>query len=291
MRNPFLLPVMLLAACQTPPQPVPREPLNYKPPRPDTWAKSRLEELSKQSDRIRTPVLVKDWEAIGRRVEEVLPKNDKPFSGATAQQVRQMRVALATNFLIGAGYRPEHLAAPQQAYSLVTAAASGWGDADSLVLVSPIVLVADLDRIDRKPDNSADLVYRVTEGIKSAPPLGTELRLPLNPPFPTVVARPGDPPPPPPPPNPPMWELSGHKRALFFLQSPSSLVQKLGAELPGQPRTLFGPMPLKGERALPGYHSMTAETTLTQVRATARAQACSPGYVPVVVTNDPPQAC
>lgn len=291
MRNVVLLPVILLAACQTEPSPAPPETLNYTPPRPDTWAKSRLEELAKQSDRLRTPVLVKDWEAIGRRVEEVLPKNDKPFSGATAEQVRQMRVAMATNFLIGAGYRSEHLAAPQQARSLVSAAASGWGDPDALVLVSPIVLVADLDRIDRKSDNSADLVYRVTEGIKSAPPLSTEFRLPLNPPFPTIVAKPGDPPPPPPPPNPPMWELSSQKRALFFLQTPKSIVRKLGAELPGQPRMIFGPMPLKGERALPGYHSMTAETTLAQVRATARAQACSPGYIPVVTTNNPPQRC
>lgn len=287
----LLFPAILLAACHAGPSSAPAATLDYTPPRPDTWVKSRLEELDRHSRQLRTPVLVEDWEAIGRRVEEVLPRNDKPFSGATADQVRQMRVANATNFLIGAGYRAEHIAAAQQAYSLITAAASGWGDADALVLLSPIVLVADLARIDRKPDNSAYLVYRVTEPIKSSPPVGTEFRLLLNPPFPTIVPKPGDPPPPPPPPNPPMWELAGRKSAVFFLQPPGTIVRPLGSELPGEPRMVFGPMPIDGERALPGYHSMTAETTLPAIRATVRAQLCSPGYVPVVRGTNLPHQC
>jgi hypothetical protein len=282
---------MLLGACNAAPRTAPAASQSYTPPRPDTWAKSRLEELDTQSRQLRTPVLVEDWEAIGRRVEQVLPKNDKAFSGATAEQVRQMKVASATNFLIEAGYRAEHLAAEQQGYSLITAAASGWGDADALVLLSPMVLVADLDRIDRKPDNSAYLVYRVTEPIKSSPPVGSEFRLLLNPPFPTIVPKPGDPPPPPPPPNPPMWELAARKSAVFFLQPPETIVRPLGSELPSQPRMVFGPMPIEGERVLPGYHSMTAQTTLPAIRATARAQLCSPGYLPVVQGVDLPHKC
>lgn len=291
MRTLFPLLVLSLGACQASANSNPTAPSAYAPPRPDIWAKSRLEELDRQSKQLRTPVLVEDWEAIGRRVEEVLPRNDKAFSGATAEQIRRMRVATATNFLIETGYRSEHLAAPQQAYSLITAAASGWGDADALVLVSPIVLVADLDRIDRRPDNSAYLVYRVAEPIKSSPPVGSEFRLLLNPPYPTIVPKAGDPPPPPPPPNPPMWELAARKRALFFLQPPETIVRPLGSELPGQPKMVFGPMPLEGDRALPGYHSMTAEATLPAIRAAARAQLCSPGYVPVARGINLPHKC
>ena len=159
------------------------------------------------------------------------------------------------------------------------------------MLASPIVLVADFVRIDRKQDNSADLIFRVSEPIKSSPPVGSEFRLPLNGPFPTITPAKGAPPPPPPPPNPAMHELGGHKRSVFFLQPAASIIRPRGSELPGQPATVFGPMPMSGDRVLPGYHSMTRETTLAAIRATAKAQQCSPGYVPVAKGINLPKPC
>lgn len=225
-------------------------------------------------EQARSPPLVADWEAIGRRVEEVTPRSQRAHLGLTAAEIRQNMVAQATNFLIGAGYRPEHLAAPQQARSLVGAATSGWSDADALVLASPIVFVADLAKVEERPDGSSDLVYRVTEPIKSDPVIGIEFRLPL-----ISAARNGQPPL---PPNAPMEELRREQRALFF-GAPDPPVRGLGVS--------FSPMPVRGERVLPGYHSVTGETTLARIRATARAQKCSPGYRPVVSGINLPHKC
>lgn len=259
-------------------------------PRPDVWAQHYLAELAGEESRLRALGLGADWDVIRDQIDKVLPKRDRNLSGATSGQLRTMDIHSATNTLVRFGYRARHVATEQQARSLTSAATSGWGDADALVLVAPMVLVADFVKVDRKPDNSADLLFRVTEPIKSSPEVGTEIRLPLNGPFPTVTAPPGAPPPPPPPPNPAMHELSGHKRAVLFLQPADTIVRPRGAELPGQPTTVFGPMPVVGDRVLPGYHSMTQPTTLAAIRATARSQQCSPGYVPVT-SGSPPKAC
>ncbi|HET7708400.1 MAG TPA: hypothetical protein VFK50_02560 [Sphingomicrobium sp.] len=257
------------------------------PPRPDVWAQHYLSELAREEATLRDLGLGRDWDVIRAAIDLALPNRNRTLSGATHDELRRMDLHSATNTLVRFGYRARHVAAPQQARSLTSAATSGWADADALVLVAPIVLVADFVKIDRKPDNSADLVFRVTEPIKSSPKIGTEIRLRLNGPLPTVVPAPGAPPPPPPPPNPAMHELSGHKRAVFFLQPAATTVRPRGAELAGQPATVFGPMPISGNWVLPGYHSMTRPTTLAAIRATARAQRCSPGYVPVVPDADP----
>ena len=47
-------------------------------------------------------------------------------------------------------------------------------------------------------------------------------------------------------------------------------------------RCAAGEVPIDGERVLPGYHSVTQETTLAAIRAAAAAQRCSPGYVQLV---------
>jgi hypothetical protein len=215
-------------------------------------------------------------------VEAHLPPQDYPLgaTGATPAIMRSFHIESTTNFIVRIGYRARHLAHPAQARTIVRAAnIVSWDDADALVLVSPTVFVADFVGIDRKPDNSADLVYRVREPIKSAPAAGAEFRHPLNGPFATIIPKPGDPPPPPPPPNPAAWELAARKAALFFRPGP------------GATGNFFGPMPIEGEKVLPGYHSSTRETTLTSIRAAARAQLCSPGYVAVAQGVDLPHDC
>jgi hypothetical protein len=220
-----------------------------------------------------------DWDRIRPLVERYLQPQTYPHGPDHHAILRGYHVASTTNFLVRIGYRARHLAHPAQARTLVRAANIGsWEEADALVLVSPTVFVADLVRIDRKPDNSAELVYRVREPIKSAPARGAEFRYPLYGPFPTVVAKPGNPPPPPPPPNATAWELSGRK-AVLFLRAPSGI------------GNFFGPMPVEGERVLPSYHGSTRETTLAAVRVAARAQLCSPGYVPVASGADLPHRC
>lgn len=228
---------------------------------------------------LRAAGLGADWDRIEPLVERYLPAQTYPYGPDKHRLMRAYHVASTANFLVRIGYRARHLAHPAQARTLVRAANIGsWDDADALVLVSPTVFVAELVRIDRKPDNSAELVYRVREPIKSAPAKGSEFRYPLNGPFPTIVAKPGDPPPPPPPPNPAARELSGRKAVLFF-RAPSGI------------GNFFGPMPVDGSRVLPGYHSTTRETTLAAVRAAARAQLCSPGYVPAARGIDLPHRC
>ena len=220
-----------------------------------------------------------DWDRIRPLVERYLQRQTYPYGSDKHAILRRLHEDSTTNFLVRIGYRARHLAHPPQAHTLVRAANIGnWDDADALVLVSPVVFVAELVRIDRKPDNSANLVYRVREPIKSAPARGTEFRYPLNGPFPTFAAMPGDPPPPPPPPNPAAWELASRKAVVFF-RAPTGI------------GNFFGPMPVDGERVLPGYHSTTRETTLAAVRAAARAQLCSPGYVPVIPGVDLPHRC
>lgn len=228
---------------------------------------------------LRAAGLGRDWDRIRPLVERYLQPQTYPYGPDKHAILRAYHVASTTNFLVRIGYRARHLAHSAQARTLVRAAnIVSWEDPDALVLVSPTVFVADLVRIDRKADNSADLVYRVREPIKSAPAKGREFRYPLNGPFPTAVATPGGPPPPPPPPNPAAWELARAK-AVLFLRAPSGI------------GNFFGPMPVDGERVLPGYHSGTRETTLAAVRAAARAQLCSPGYVPVVRGIHLPHRC
>lgn len=264
------------ASAPPPPSPPSAEPVR----RSDTFIASYSASLAGETAQLRSVGLGPDWDAIRALVEAHLPPQDYPLyaTGATPAIMRRLHIDSTTNFIVRIGYRARHLAHPAQAGTIVRAAnMRSWDDAHALVLVSPTVFVADLVRIDRKPDNSADLVYRVREPIKSAPAAGVEYRHPLNGPFPTIVAKPGDPPPP--PPNPAAWELAGRKAALFFRPGPGAI------------GNFFGPMPVEGEKVLPGYHSTTAESTLDSIRAAARAQLCSPGYVPVTQGVDLPHRC
>lgn len=261
-----------------------REAAPPSPPvrRADTFIASYSASLAAETAQLRAAGLGQDWDSIRALVEAHLPPQDYPLSatGATPAIMRRLHIESTANFIVRIGYRARHLAHPAQARTVVRAANIGsWDDADALVLVSPRVFVADFVRIDRKPDNSADLVYRVREPIKGAPPKGAEFRHLLNDPFPATSARPGDPPPPPPPPNPAAWELASRKAALFFQAGPGAI------------GNFFGPMPVEGEKVLPGYHSSTRETTLAGIRAAARAQLCSLGYVPVVQGVDLPHRC
>lgn len=275
-----------LAGCTIaqPPQPAPRQQTweEFKRDHPDTFIAGYQHSLAVEAARLRAAGLGEDLEGVRALVSAYLPPGDYTLqsTGANAAVLRQLRVDDTANRLVRAGYRMRHLAAPQQARSIVSAAANRFGDVDALVLFAPIVVVADLDRIDKRPDGSADLVYRVTEAIKSSPPLGSEFRLRLSEPMPPFAGTRGGPPPPPPPPNPAMWELSGAKRALFFLQSRETIAGRSN-HAADRPATLFSPMPIDGEKVRPGYHSGTQETTLLAVRAATRAQLCSPGYVPV----------
>lgn len=250
--------------------------------RTDGFIASSSASIAGETAGLRAAGLGQDWDAIRALVEAHLPPQDYPLgaTGATPAIMRSFHIESTTNFIVRIGYRARHLAHPAQARTIVRAAnIVSWDDADALVLVSPTVFVADFVGIDRKPDNSADLVYRVREPIKSAPAAGAEFRHPLNGPFATIIPKPGDPPPPPPPPNPAAWELAARKAALFFRPGP------------GATGNFFGPMPIEGEKVLPGYHSSTRETTLTSIRAAARAQLCSPGYVAVAQGVDLPHDC
>ena len=258
-------------AARTPPEPIPRT--------SDSWIQHYGRSIAGETAGLRAAGLGADWDRIRPLVGRHLPSQTYPEGSHNHAVLRGFHVASTTNFLVRIGYRARHLAHPAQARTLVRAAnIASWDDADALVLVSPTVFVADLVRIERKPDNSADLVYRVREPIKSAPAKGTLFRYPLNGPFATAAARPGDPPPPPPVPNPAAGELAGRKAVLFF-RAPTGI------------GNFFGPMPVDGNRVLPGYHSTTRETTLAAVRAAARAQLCSPGYVPAVPGANLPHRC
>lgn len=296
MRIPILISMMMLGACQTAPKPVAPATQTWAEfirDHPDTFIASRDAYLAAQRQQLEQAGLAADYIAVRAQVDAHLPPGNYTMqaTGATAAILRRQRIDSTTDFLVRTGYRARHLDHQAQARTIVRAAASGWGDADALALVSPVVLVADLDRIDRRVDNSADLVYRITERIKSAPPLGSEIRLSLNGPMQIGTPPPGVPQPPPPPPNPGMSELSGHKRVVLFLRLPETIIRPAVVPVLKQEATLFGPMPVDGERVRPGYHSTTQETTLTAFRAAVRAQLCSPGYVPLVNAGDPALRC
>lgn len=277
-------------ACAPTPAPQPPAPRQqtweeFTRNRPDTFIQSYGASIAAEAAGLRAAGLSDDLAFVRAQVDAHLPPGNYTLqaTGANAAILRRLRVDSTANRLVRGGYRIRHLASSQQARSLVAAAADLGGGVDSLVQFAPIVLVAELDRTDKRPDGSADLVYRVSEAIKSASPVGSEIRLKLHGPMPPVHPKPGDPPPPPPPPNPAMSELSGAKRVVFFLQPAETLVPPRKGDYPRQPAAVFGPMPVDGERVLPGYHSATQETTLAAVRAAARTQLCSPGFVPVAV--------
>ena len=296
MRILLLFSMMLTGACQTAPKPAAPATQTWEEfvrDHPDTFVATREADLAAQRWQLEQAGLAADYLAIRTQVDTHFPPRNYTLhaTGAAAAIIRRQEVDSTTVFLVRTGYRARHLDHQAQARTIVRAAASGWGDADALALVSPVVLVADLDRIDRRADNSADLVYRITERIKSAPPLGSEIRLSLNGPMQIGTPPPGVPQPPPPPPNPGMSELSGHKRVVLFLRVPETIIRPAVVPVLKQETTLFGPMPVDGERVRPGYHSTTQETTLTALRAAVRAQLCSPGYVPLVNTGGPSERC
>lgn len=244
----------------------------------DDWLQHYGTSVANETAGLRAAGLGADWDAIRPLVAKYLPPQSYAEPGKQ-EIMRGHHIDSTTNFLVRIGYRARHLAHPAQARTLVRAAnISSWDDPDALVLASPVVFVADFVGIDRKADNSADLVYRVSEPIKSAPGAGSDFRHPLNGPFATIAAKPGDPPPPPPP-NPAAWELSTRKSVLFLRSAPDAI------------GNFFGPMPVDGERVLPGYHSGSRETTLAAVRAAATAQLCSPGYVPAAEGVDLAHRC
>lgn len=238
MRMMLIVPMMFLGACQTTPKSVVPKMQTWEEhirDHPSTYIQSTTEHLAAERLRLEQLGLAEDYEAVRELVDAYLPPGNYASQepGVTAAILRRQRVDSTTVFLIRTGYRARHLAHPVQARTLVRVAASGWNDADALVLASPIVLVADLDRIDRRPDGSSHLVYRVTERIKSAPPIGNEVRLQLNGPMAPVTAPPGAPPPPMPPPNPGMEELTGHKRVVLFLRLPETITRSGGCQRAG----------------------------------------------------------
>ena len=246
----------------------------------DTWLDHYGRSIAGETAGLRAAGLGRDWDRIRPLAERYLPRQTYPAGPDKYAVLRGYHGASTTNFLVRIGYRARHLAHPAQARTLVRAANIGsWDDADALVLVSPTVFVADFVRIDRKPDNSADLVWRVSEAIKSSPPLHSEFRMRLHGPMPTITLRRGQPPPPPPTPNLAVNDLGDAKRILIFRPAPGAI------------GNFFGPMPVDGNRVRPGYHSTTRETTLAAIRAAARAQLCSPGYVPAARGTDLTKAC
>lgn len=278
-------PLLALAATALMSGPLPAQTGRAPPPAPvartsDTWLQHYGRSIAGETAGLRAAGLGWDWDRIRPLVGRYLPPQTYPEGPNKHATLRGYHVTNTTNFLVRIGYRARHLAHPAQARTLVRAANIGrWDDPDALVLVSPTVFVADFVRVDRKPDNSADLVWRVGEAIKSSPPLHSEFRMRLHGPMRTITRMPGQPPPPPPPPNLAVNDLGGAKRVLIFRPAPGAI------------GNFFGPMPVDGNRVLPGYHSTTRETTLAAVRAAARAQLCSPGYVPAARGIDLPHRC
>jgi hypothetical protein len=188
--------------------------------------------------------------------------------------------------MVEIGYRARHLVDPSQAANLVRAAASVLGGPDfetALAIIAPTVVLADLVRVDDKPDDSADLVYRIVEPLKNAPKQGTEIRLGLRGPQPNAF---------PPPPQPGEGEMRTQERVVLYL---SAAHLRLLAEVPNPPHT--GPYtrlstpPVEGERVHPGYHSPAPETTLTRLRGAVRVQVCAPAYLPVGSIGAAPHSC
>jgi hypothetical protein len=274
-------------ASAPPPRPAaPTDPSATPEARNEAFAQGYAKGINDDTALIRAAGLGSEWTAVRAIVEAHFPDANTLESLSDAQKAVVLRARKdgAANFLLRTGYRVRHLAVEQQARTIVRSAViTAWDNADALVLISPMVVVAALDRVDRKADGSEDLVYRVTERIKSGPAVGSELRMllhaaPPSPTSPNALA-------PPPPPNPPVEDLRGYKSAVFFLQAAESVIVPPGAPRPQQPARLFGPMPISGDEVLPSYHSSTLPTTLAALRAAARAQQCSPGYVPVAAAT------
>lgn len=211
----------------------------------DHWVDAYTQTVAAETEGLRRAGLGSAWEAIrGKVARHLQPREYSNASPAAHNRLRAAHIASTTNFIVRIGYRPENLAHPAQARTIVRAAdITNWGDADALILTAPTVFVADFVRLDWKPDNSADLVFRVREPIKGAPAAGAEHRHPLNGPWPDAAARPGDPPPPPPPPNPAAADLLQARSVVFLLAAPGAI------------GNFFGPMPVRGEQVEGGYHS------------------------------------
>ncbi len=284
----------LIAASPTSaPPPAPGEPgyAEWAAQRAQAYLRSREEEFAKRREMFALAQLQAHYEIIRKAVAQHLRRSEGPTwdPAVTLGTLYRHRVETFTGLMLNNGYRAEQVAHPSGARTLVRAWGNIFGgDADALVLAAPMVFVAEQVRTDKLADGSRHVIYRVSKPIKASLAVGTEFPVELNGPWDWSPGKPGNPPPPPPPPNPAMHELTAHKSAVFFM-APGERVQPMPR--PGRPVSIFGPMPIRGNEVLPGYHSGTSPTTLAAIRAAAQAQLCSPGYVPVVAGTNLPHRC
>lgn len=276
-----------------PPPPAPDDPgyEEWAAPRRAAWLRMQDEQAAEQKRRTELAGLQRDYDVIRAAVTAHLdpwtsPTNDPAVSPAVRQR---HRVDLLSGLMLNNGYRAAQFAHPSGARTLVRAWDNMFGsDADALVLAAPMVFVAEQVRTQRLAEGSRHVLYRVSKPIKASLAIGTEFPVQLNGPWGWSRGKPGNPPPPPPPPNPGVDELIAHRSAVFFM-APGERMQPMPR--PGRPVSIFGPMPIRGNEVLPGYHSGTNPTTLDAIQAAARAQLCSPGYVPVVGGTNLPHRC
>lgn len=282
MRSLALLLLLATAACtRTPPPQAPVQPQQsweeFTRDHPDTFIQSYAASIGKDAAQLRSAGLADDLAVVRAQVDYHLPPGDYSLqaTGANAAVLRRLRVESTTNSLVRTGYRARHFADATQARRLVRAAAGviGGPTADiDIAVFAPTVLVADRVKVDDRADGSADIVYRVAEPLKNAPAKGSELR------FAVRGANKG---PFPPPPQPGEGEMLSSSRVVLLLQPPETVIVPTGRPPLSDFKRITLPMPVEGERVLPGYHSMAPETTLSALRQAIRAQVCARGYAPV----------
>lgn len=249
----------------SPPPPAPGEPgfAEFVASRSAAYLRMREDEILKRRQEFARADLQRHYDVIRAAVTRNLRQSDGPtWDPAITPELKHWhRVETVTGLLLNSGYRAEQFVHPAGARTLVRAMDAIFGaETDALVLAAPIVLIAEKVRIERMADNRGYLVYRVSEPIKAAPPVGTEFRVEINGLWPDARAKAGQQPSPPPPPNPSILEFATHERAVFFM-APGGLIQPVPR--PGRNVSVFGPMPITGERVLPGYHSGTMPTSST----------------------------
>lgn len=266
---------ILLGACAATSTPQPKSVVQQRPeafarrPNNDAFITNYGQVAEADAQPLRAAGLAEELLAVRSYVVADLPPGNEALVASSAKVaiLRQARVSSTANFLIRIGYRGKHFANRAQGSKLVRAAAGALvgGTAADIAIIAPTVAVADLINVEDMPDGAVNLVYRVVEPLKMAPPAGTEIRLLLHGARSPSAPFPGE------------DEMRANKRVVLLLQAPETVIVP-----PGDPAAVLyaritRPMSVTGDTL---FHSDVPETTLTKLRAAIREQICSAGYVP-----------
>ena len=128
MRISMLLPLFVLASCQTAPKsaaPATQSWAEFKRNHPDTFIASTNQALDADRQRLTQNGLEKDLKAIRAAIDLYLPPGNYTLqaTGANAAILRRQRVDSLANWLVDLGYGASAVADPGQAKALVDLAA------------------------------------------------------------------------------------------------------------------------------------------------------------------------